>query len=474
MDGKHLHLVRNPRTGENDYTFELQDAALIQGHCKALRHHQQEWSAGGVERRIKAMQDWKLQIQSSQEAVVEALCTDTGRKSESILEVQLLLSSIDRWCGIAQDFFSEKITRSTSVPFIEIHQETVPYPLVGVISPWNFPLLLSIIDAIPALLAGCAVIVKPSEITPRFIAPLQASIEAVPALSTVFRYIAGDGQTGAMLVPEVDLVCFTGSVATGKRVYQAAAAHFIPCFLELGGKDPALVFEGADLEQASSSILWGSCVNCGHSCLSVERVYVQESIFHTFLERLTQKAQQVQLAYPGMSDGQMGPIISGQQAAIINRHLADALDKGAKIVYGSAACEEIGGGYWLRPTILTNVHHGMLVMTEETFGPIIPVMSFKEEEEAVRLANDSAFGLSAAVFASGWQEAERIGKRIEAGAISINDCALTAIIHEGEKQSLKFSGIGGTRMGPGALRRFFRQKAMIVKTMPVASPWWWG
>lgn len=474
MDGKHLHPVRNPRTGENDYTFELPDADLIQGDCTALRQRQPEWSEGGVEMRIRAMQDWKVQIQARQESIVGALCTDTGRKSESILEVQLLLSSIDRWCGIARDFFSEKITRATSVPFIEIHQETVPYPLVGVISPWNFPLLLSIIDAIPALMAGCAVIVKPSEITPRFIGPLQASIDAVPGLSSVFRYIAGDGQTGALLVPEVDLVCFTGSVATGKRVYQAAAAHFIPCFLELGGKDPALVFEGADLEQASSSILWGSCVNCGHSCLSIERVYVQESIFARFLERLTQKAQQIRLAYPGMSDGQMGPIISERQAAIINQHLRDALDKGAKIACGSAACEEIGGGFWLRPTVLTNVHHGMQIMTEETFGPVIPIMSFKAEEEALRLANDSAFGLSAAVFATDWQEAERIGKRIQAGAISINDCALTAIIHEGEKQSFKFSGIGGTRMGPGALRRFFRQKAMIVKTMPVSSPWWWG
>lgn len=466
--------VRNPRTGEADYFIHLPEAEEIKAKGNLLRTNQEAWAAMDIDDRIQALQQWKAAAQDRQTALLEALCTDTGRKSESLLETQLLFASIDRWCGIARDFFSEKITRKTSVPFIEIHQETVPYTLVGVISPWNFPLLLSIIDAIPALLAGCAVIVKPSEITPRFIGPLQSSIDAVPMLSGVFQYIAGDGQTGAMLVPEVDLICFTGSVATGRRVYQAAAEHFLPCFLELGGKDPALVFEGADLEQATSSILWGSCVNCGHSCLSIERVYVQESIFDPFVQKLTAKAAGIRLAYPTMESGEIGPIISARQADIINTHLKDALEKGAILHCGSPACEQHGGGLWLRPTVLTNIHHNMLIMQEETFGPIIPVMSFKDEQEALQLANDVPFGLSAAVFASTWEAAEKIGRKIEAGAISINDCALTAIIHEGEKQSFKASGIGGTRMGPGALRRFFRQRAMIVKTQPVASPWWWG
>lgn len=466
--------VRNPRTGAADYCFNLPESAEIKAKTKILRTNQAEWAAIGIEARIDALQQWKAAAQDRQAELLAALCADTGRKGESFLEAQLLFSGIDRWCGIARDFFSEKITRKTSVPFIEIHQDTVPYPLVGVISPWNFPLLLSIIDAIPALLAGCAVVVKPSEITPRFIGPLQASIDAVPGLSGVLQYIEGDGQTGAMLIPEVDLICFTGSVATGRRVYRAAAEYFIPCFLELGGKDPALVFEGADLDQASSSILWGSCVNCGHSCLSIERVYVQESIFDPFVQKLTAKARAIRLAYPTMESGEIGPIISARQADIINAHLQDALEKGAILHCGSPACEQHGGGLWLRPTVLTNVRHDMRIMQEETFGPIIPVMSFKDEQEALELANDSPFGLSAAIFASTWEAAEKIGRKIEAGAISINDCALTAIIHEGEKQSFKASGIGGTRMGPGALRRFFRQRAMIVKTQPVASPWWWG
>jgi succinate-semialdehyde dehydrogenase / glutarate-semialdehyde dehydrogenase len=180
--------------------------------------------------------------------------------------------------------------------------------------------------------------------------------------------------------------------------------------LELGGKDAALVFDGSDLEHATSSLLWGSVVNCGHSCLSIERIYVQESIFDVFLEKIVEQAQRLKLAYPSVFDGQI--------------------------------------------------------------GPIMPIVPFKNEDEAIALANSTVFGLSGAVFASTWEEAYRIGQRMEAGAISINDSALTAIVHDGEKNSFKASGMGGTRMGPSAIKRFMRQKAYLVKKLGVASPWW--
>lgn len=466
------YLVRNPRTGENDYAFTIPTAEQIGTTCQHLRQAQAHWRQAGATARIAALQQWKAAVQRHHEALVAALTADTGRKTESTLEANLLISSIERWCGIAEDFFSQPTEKPASVPFIHIRQDVQPYQLVGVISPWNFPLLLSIIDAIPALLAGCSVIVKPSEVTPRFIEPLLETIREVPALASVFTYVAGAGDTGAQLLQEVDLVCFTGSVATGKKVYTAAAERFIPAFLELGGKDPALVFEGADLDQATSSLLWGSSVNAGHSCLSIERIYVQESIFELFVNSLVQKAKALRFAWPSVDDGQIGPIISERQVAIIDEHLRDALAQGATLHTGKGYCEPIGGGYWCFPTVLTNVHHSMKIMTEETFGPIMPVMSFRNEAEAIRLANGTIFGLSAAVFAATWQEALRIGQRIEAGAISINDSALTAIIHEGEKNAFKASGLGGTRMGPGAIRRFMRQQAYLIKQEAVRSPWW--
>jgi acyl-CoA reductase-like NAD-dependent aldehyde dehydrogenase len=308
----------------------------------------------------------------------------------------------------------------------------------------HFPLLLSTIDAIPALLAGCAVIIKPSEIAPRFIKPLMTAVNNVPILKDILTFVEGDGVTGAELVENVDLICFTGSVETGKKVAQAAATCFIPAFLELGGKDPAIVLPSANLDLATSGILWGSVVNTGQSCLSIERIYVAESIFEQFVKELVQKSQSLQLAYPDLESGEIGPIIASRQAVIIQEHLQDAVEKGA-VVHCGGEVEKLGGGWWCRPMVLTEVNDTMKVMTEETFGPIMPIMPFSSVESAISLANDTIYGLSAAVFAETEAEAEAIGigRHIDAGAISINDAGLTAMMHEGEKNAFKLSGLGG-------------------------------
>jgi succinate-semialdehyde dehydrogenase / glutarate-semialdehyde dehydrogenase len=464
--------VRNPRNGKYDYTFEIKTPDEIKQKCTDLRLDQKHWYASGVEYRISILQKWKASLLKHNDLIISALTHDTGRKSESILEANLMQSSIERWCGISQEFFAENRQKVASIPFISIQQDEVPYSLVGVISPWNFPLLLATIDTIPALLAGCAVIVKPSEVTPRFIEIIQKTIEEVPELAKILTFVAGAGETGGDILQNVDLVCFTGSVATGRKIYHTAAERFIPCFLELGGKDAALVFDGADLDLATSSILWGSVVNCGHSCLSIERVYVQKSIFEEFVNKIVAKAEQVKLAYPTVNDGQIGPVISDKQVKIIDEHLQDAIEKGAKLLVGSSFCENIDGGFWCKPTILTNISADMKVMNEETFGPIIPIMPFENEEQALQFANGTIFGLSGAVFAQTVEEALRIGQKMEAGAISINDCALTAVVHEGEKNSFKMSGIGGTRMGKSAIKRFMRQRAFLIKNQTIRSPWW--
>ena len=260
-------------------------------------------------------------------------------------------------------------------------------------------------------------------------------------------------------------------MATGQKVAQAAAKRFIPAFLELGGKDPAIVLPSANLDLATSAILWGSVVNTGQSCLSIERIYVADSIFEEFVEQLVVKAQRLKLAYPTVESGEIGPIIAEKQAAIVNDHLQDAVSNEA-VIHCGGEVENNGGGWWCLPTVITRVNHSMKVMTEETFGPIMPVMSFSTVEEAVNLANDSIYGLSAAVFAESEVEALEVAHQIDAGAISINDAALTAIMHEGEKNSFKFSGMGGSRMGPGALKRFMRKKAFLVKTEAINDPWW--
>jgi acyl-CoA reductase-like NAD-dependent aldehyde dehydrogenase len=462
--------VRNPRQGNVDYWISPPTSTQLAEQCNQLREAQVRWRNGGLAPRIEALQQWKQAVLSHKDELLKALVTDTGRLSVSLLEIDSFISSIDRWCRLAPELLIEDET-ATAIPFVRRQSQLIPYPLVGVISPWNFPLLLSNIDTIPALLAGCAVVIKPSEIAPRFIQPLVETIAAVPQLRDVLVYVEGAGDTGAALIEYVDLVCFTGSVATGRKVAEAAAKRFIPAFLELGGKDPAIVLESADLELATSAILWGSVVNTGQSCLSIERIYVAQSIVEAFVEQLVEKAQRLQLAYPTVESGEIGPIIAQRQAAIIAEHLQDAVEKGA-IVRCGGMVEQLDGGMWCRPTVLRQVNHSMKVMTEETFGPIMPVMSFSTMEEAIALANDTIYGLSAAVFAGSTEEALEVAHHIDAGGISINDAGLTALIHEAEKNSHKFSGMGGSRMGAAALKRFMRKKAFLIKTASVPDPWW--
>jgi acyl-CoA reductase-like NAD-dependent aldehyde dehydrogenase len=463
--------VRNPRTGIIYYWITPPSPQKIAETCQNLRQAQKDWQQTEVEQKIATLQQWKQALLSHKTALINTLAVDTSRLSESRLEFDAVISSLDRWCRWVPQLLSVPHENS-NISFVQLQYQLVPYSLVGIISPWNSPLLLSLIDTIPALLAGCAVIIKPSEIAPRFIQPLMQTIQTVPQLNQILTYIVGDGNTGKQLIDRVDLVCFTGGVSTGKKVAEAAAKRFIPAFLELGGKDPAIVLESANLDLATSALLWGSVVNTGHACLSIERIYVAESIFTPFVDQLVQKAKNLSLTYPDIETGEIGPIIAERQAKIIREHLQDAVDKGAIICCGGTV-ENLGGGYWCRPTVLTQVNHSMKVMTEETFGPIMPVMAVSSPAEAIQLANETEYGLSAAVFAGSDTEAIAIAHQINAGGISINDAGLTGLIHQGEKNSFKSSGLGGSRMGKASLRRFFRKKLMLVKTEEKPNPWWY-
>jgi acyl-CoA reductase-like NAD-dependent aldehyde dehydrogenase len=456
--------VRNPRNGGFDYEFEVPEHEALARRAAALREGQRAWGTCQVEQRIEVMQQWKAALLSHRDAIVGALTIDTGRHLLAQAEFGGTVGAIDRWCALAPALVRGEEGRSKAQPAITYRSQLVPYALVGVISPWNFPLTLSLIDAIPALLAGCAVLIKPSEVTPRFVEPLKRSIAAVPELAAVLDLVPGDGRTGASLVGLVDAVCFTGSVKTGRLVGRAAAEHFIPAFLELGGKDPVIVTGTADLELATDVVLRASVLASGQACQSLERVYVHDTIYPRFVERLVEKAQAVTINYPDLHAGMVGPLIFDRQADVIADQLEDAVRRGARILCGGQVEIHGGGGRWVRPTVVVDVDHGMTLMTEETFGPVMPVMKFHTVDEAVALANDGVFGLSAAVVAGTLAEAEAIAERLEAGAVSLNDGSLTGVMHEAEKNSFKCSGLGGSRMGAAGLTRFFRKKAIIRQT----------
>ena len=459
MSHERLLDVRNPRTGENDYRIAAAGDETVAAAAQRLRAAQPAWAARPLDERLSVLDEWVAAVSRHREGLLEALVADTGRHFVSSAEIAGLGGTVARWSRLAPELLAEPL-RSSAVPGISYRTRLVPIPLVGAISPWNFPLTLSLIDAIPALAAGCAVLVKPSEVTPRFVAPLSEALAEVPALDAVLGFVQGDGATGVALVDNVDAVCFTGSVATGRKVGVAAAERFIPAFLELGGKDPMVVLASAEPKQAAATALRASVTATGQACQSIERVYVAREIFEPFLAELVTAARRVELNWPDIHEGHIGPLIFERQAQIIRVQLEDAVAGGATVHCGGEI-ETHGGGLWIRPTVVTGVDHGMALMREETFGPVLPVMPFDTVEEAVALANDTEFGLSAAVLAGSLDEAEAVGRHLEAGAVSLNDGALTSRFYEAEKDSFKYSGLGGSRMGPAGLRRFLRRRALI-------------
>ena len=387
-----------------------------------------------------------------------------------MLEFDATLGAIERWCAQAPALLTDEPTRQASIPFIRVEQKRWPHPVVGVISPWNWPLLLSLIDAVPALLAGCAVLIKPSEVTPRFVQPLRRALAAVPELQAVLAYVTGGAETGQALVRSVDAVCFTGSVATGRRVGAAAMEAFIPSFLELGGKDAALVLQGADLPRAARSLAWGGMVGAGQSCMSIERVYVDATVAEEFTALLVQQVAALRLNWPDIHSGQIGPIIALAQVDVVRRHLAEAQANGAKALTGGHVVQH-DGGWWCEPTVLVDVTPQMAVVAEETFAAVLPVMRFNGFEDGIAQANSGQYGLSAAVFSRDLDQARAVACRLQAGAISINDSSLTALVHDGAKQSFKLSGLGGSRMGPASMARFYRQQVLLTNEA-LSSPWW--
>ena len=454
--------VRNPRTGENDYVIEPFGREDVEREHAHVAANQPAW-ATDLDLRIATLEAWKAEIIKAKGDIAEALTLDTGRRALSYAEVDVITGAIDRWCRLAPGLLQPPARRSSEIPGIELGWTASPYPVVAVISPWNFPLILPLIDTIPALAAGSAVLAKASKVTPRFVEPLAETIARVPVLDGVFRMIRGVGRIGSVMIDYADAVAFTGSIPVGRIVAHAAAERLIPAFLELGGKDAAIVTETADLERASTALLRASVANTGQACQSIERIYVQRPVFDDFIAKLVAKAEAVELNYPDIDSGQVGPLIAAEQADVIRTHVADAVAKGATVHTGGEILNH-GGGAWCRPTVLTNVSHEMECMREETFGPLMPVMPFDTIDEAVALANDSNCGLSGAVIAGSREEAEAIGRRIDAGAISIEDAGMTSFVHDAEKDSCKESGIGMSRMGASGLLRFLRKRALICNT----------
>jgi len=311
-------------------------------------------------------------------------------------------------------------------------------------------------------------LLKPSEVTPRFIQPMEEILKDIPELHEVLHIVKGGVESGKAVVENVDAICFTGSVPTGKIIAKRCAERFIPAFLELGGKDPAIVMADADLDLTVEAIIRSAVGASGQACQSLERIYVHESISEELTERLIAKVNELKLNTDDISHGTLGPLIFHKQSEIIKKQIEDAIAKGA-IVHTGGVIENHNGGLWMHATVISNVTHDMDIMTEETFGPVIPIMSYSNLDKAIEWCNNTVYGLSASVFSQDNDQAIKVAYQIEAGGISINDASLTNKVFDATKNSFKDSGMNGSRMGSDGFLRFFRKKAILIQGGTVSS-----
>ena len=459
--------VRNPRTGEIDLHITPASAEEVAATAARLKANQPKWGKAPVEHRIAVMQRWAAVITANRQAIIDADAADTGYGQISQIAPDMMLGAIFGGArGAAAAFEAARRRGQTpNMPHVSYDSVLRPFPLVGVISPWNAPTMLSMLHVIPPLFAGCAVLLKPSEVTPRFTGPLMETVRQVPELAEVFDVVLGDGETGQAVVDNADLISFTGSVGNGRKVAEACARRFIPAELELGGKDPLVITETADLDKAATAAIRGACTSTGQVCFSIERIYVHESVHDAFVGKLVEKAEAVKLNHPDPMGGPLSPFIFARQAEIVADHLKDAVDKGAKVLTGGEVLN-LDGGLYMKATVVTGVTHEMKLMRDETFGPVLPVMPYRTADEAVHLANDTYFGLSAAVIAGSEEEARAIGERIDAGNVSLQDCFLTFAAGAAESDSFGASGLGMKRPG---IQRYFKRKALLTNSKDPAD-----
>ncbi|WP_237088101.1 aldehyde dehydrogenase family protein [Nocardia seriolae] len=466
--------VRNPATGALAGTVPIDSADTVAAKVRELRAAQPAWEALGPDGRkewLLKLQDWLV---DNTDHLADVLQSETGKaRVDSLIDPAFSVDLTGYYARRAAKFLADEHPSPHS-PLARVKQlNTVfrPYQVVGVITPWNFPLAMPVIDVIPALAAGAAVILKPSEVTPLSAVELARGWREIGA-PPVFEVVTGAGETGAAVVGNADYIQFTGSTATGRKIAAACTERMIPFSLELGGKDPAIVLADADLDRAAHGIAFGGLFNAGQVCISVERVYVEAPVYDQFLAKLTAAVKQVRQGVDGRKpEFDMGALANENQAQIVQRHVEEAVKAGARVTTGG---KRTGVGTLFEPTVLADVDHTMTCMTEETFGPTLPVMKVADEAEAIRLANDSIYGLSASVWSGDKDRAERVARQLNAGAVNINDVFANMFSFALPMGGWGQSGTGARWGGPNGVRKYCRQQAITKPILPTQTkePLW--
>ncbi len=459
--------IKNPVTEEELGSVPVLTSDDIRAAVDRARAAQPMWQALGARQRGRLITRWKDMIWKDQKNCMAVIRRETGKTdANAFIEICILDAAVNYNVSRAPALLRDQY-RPSFIPVMHRAKVTYkPHGVVGFITPWNYPFMNALSDLVAALAMGNTAVLKPSEVTPytAFYAVEMMHKAGIP--KDVVQVVTGDGRTGAALVDFVDYIMFTGSTANGKKVALRAAERLIPCSLELGGKDPVIILNDANLDAAATGTLRGALENAGQACVCVERVYVESGIYDAFVQKIVEYANKLVIGNGDGFDIHMGSLTNQRELLRCEEHVREAVASGAQVLYGGKSRPDLGP-HFFEPTVMINVDHSMKVMNEETFGPIIPIMKVKDAEEAIRLANESEYGLSATIFTSDLRRGERLARQINAGDVSINRPQIVfgtpSVPMGGEKNS----GVG-RRNGKEGLLRFVKTQSIITDTLLIA------
>jgi len=456
--------VENPATGATIAHVPDMRADEVAALVARARAAQPAWEALGYEGRARVMYAARHWLVDNRDRMLRTIVEECGKTREDAIvgDWSFVVDSLGFWAKRAPGYLADERIRPHSLFLLgkRIAVRHRPLGVVGVIGPWNFPLNLCFGDAIAALMAGNAVVLKPSEVTPLSNLLMAEGMRAAGLPEDVMPVATGRGETGAALVDCADMIMFTGSTATGKRIMAQAAETLTPVSLELGGKDPMIVLRDADIERAANAAVSYGMANGGQVCTSVERVYVEEPVYDEFLGRVVEGVRALRQGVPGEGGSvDVGAVTFAPQADVVESHVADAVEKGAKVLVGGKRGE--GPGRFFQPTVLADVDHTMKAMTEETFGPTLPIMKVRDVEEAVRLANDTPYGLNSSVWTKDIPKGEQVARRIEAGNACVNDGMVNFLAQEAPFGGMGDSGLG-VRHGARGIQKYCSTQTILT------------
>jgi len=471
----HTIIVRNPATLETVAELPVAQATDVAAAVGRARVAQAAWQTTSFTERAGLLYRLRDLLLDEGDRLADILTAETGRPRAEVYgnELFYLCDAIGSWAKRSADYLQPEKIRP-HFPLLKTKKVVsvyAPRGVIGIISPWNFPLTMTLGEALPALMAGNAVVIKPSELT-----PLSAIFGADIALRAGFpenlvQVVVGYGATGDVLVDHADMIAFTGSVETGKQVMRRAADRLIPVSLELGGKDPMVVLKDADLDRAVGACVWGALMNCGQICTSIERVYVEAPIYEQFVDKVVKRVRAIRQGQ-SRDEVDVGSMTSEAQLKKVAAQVDEAVANGAKALTGGRRNPSLAG-YYYEPTVLVDVNHSMAVMSEETFGPVIPIIKVDDVDEALRLANDSRYGLSGSIFSRDKAAAWRLADGLQCGSVSINDSLVSFIVADAPMGGCKDSGFG-YRHGAEGIRKFCQQKTVVIDRFGLKEefPWY--